>query len=130
MMKVRFFFAWYDCWVGCYYDRRARVLYVCPLPCCVFELRRQKKVTRVKFGISGRVVDAHGEIIGNQAVRVIDRFDLESVSIEGGRMPVEQPHNIERQVAQLMRRTYAVFFIISAIVVLAVLVLWWLVWPI
>lgn len=34
-MKLSFFFAWYDLWVGAYYDRKVRVLYVCPLPCCV-----------------------------------------------------------------------------------------------
>jgi hypothetical protein len=30
---VRVSFAWYDLWIGAYYDRKARVLYVCPLPC-------------------------------------------------------------------------------------------------
>jgi hypothetical protein len=29
-MKVSF--AWYDLWVGAYWDRKGRVLYVCPLP--------------------------------------------------------------------------------------------------
>lgn len=37
-MRIRFFFAWYDFWVGAYYDRDRAVLYVCPLPCCVFEI--------------------------------------------------------------------------------------------
>lgn len=31
-MKTRLFFAWFDLWVGAYWDRRARILYVCPLP--------------------------------------------------------------------------------------------------
>lgn len=33
---VKVFFAWYDFWVGFYWDRKARALYVCPLPCLVF----------------------------------------------------------------------------------------------
>jgi len=30
--RVSLFFRWYDLWVGAYWDRNARVLYVCPLP--------------------------------------------------------------------------------------------------
>jgi hypothetical protein len=26
------FFRWYDLWVGAYWDRHTRTLYVCPLP--------------------------------------------------------------------------------------------------
>lgn len=29
-MKIRF--AWYDMWIGAYWDRRNRVLYICPVP--------------------------------------------------------------------------------------------------
>ena len=29
-------FKWYDLWVGFYWDRKARTLYFCPLPCIVF----------------------------------------------------------------------------------------------
>jgi hypothetical protein len=31
-MKVRFIFAWYDLWIGAYWDRRNRRLYILPLP--------------------------------------------------------------------------------------------------
>ncbi len=31
-MKVSVFFRWYDLWVGAYWDRATRTLYVCPLP--------------------------------------------------------------------------------------------------
>lgn len=31
-MRVRLFFAWWDLWVGAYWDRRARTLYLSPLP--------------------------------------------------------------------------------------------------
>jgi len=39
-VKVSFSFLWYDFWVGFYYDRERRVLYVCPLPCCVFKVEK------------------------------------------------------------------------------------------
>jgi hypothetical protein len=32
-MKARLFFAWYDLWVGAYWDRKLRRLYVLPIPC-------------------------------------------------------------------------------------------------
>ena len=32
-MRVRFLFAWYDLWVGAYWDRTFRRLYILPLPC-------------------------------------------------------------------------------------------------
>ena len=35
-MRVRF--AWYDLWVGAYWDRKAKVLYVCPLPMLLIEI--------------------------------------------------------------------------------------------
>lgn len=37
-MRVKFFFAWFDFWVGFYYDKLGKCLYFCPLPCCVFKL--------------------------------------------------------------------------------------------
>jgi hypothetical protein len=35
-MKFNVFFAWYDFWVGAYYDVGHRTLYICPLPTLVF----------------------------------------------------------------------------------------------
>jgi hypothetical protein len=33
MVTVRPLFAWYDLWVGAYWDRKGRRLYILPLPC-------------------------------------------------------------------------------------------------
>lgn len=62
-MKVKF--AWYDCWVGAYWDRQARVLYVCPLPMLVVV---------VPFGPSaeGRVLDTLSEWEGLYGMRGLD----------------------------------------------------------
>ena len=35
-MKIRPLFAWYDMWIGAYYDRPNKKLYVCLLPCIGF----------------------------------------------------------------------------------------------
>lgn len=43
---VRVFLAWYDMWVGAYWSRRSRILYVCPLPCLVVRLDFRKAHTR------------------------------------------------------------------------------------
>jgi hypothetical protein len=37
-MKIRPLFAWYDLWIGAYWDRKARRLYVLPLPCIGFTI--------------------------------------------------------------------------------------------
>lgn len=37
-MKIRPIFAWYDVWVGVYWDRQKRRLYVLPFPCLGFVL--------------------------------------------------------------------------------------------
>jgi len=42
-MKVSFFFAWYDFWVGFFYDQKKRILYVNFLPCCVLKFEKSKK---------------------------------------------------------------------------------------
>lgn len=37
-MKIKIFFAWYDFWVGGFYDRDTRTLYVCPVPMVVIKI--------------------------------------------------------------------------------------------
>ena len=36
-MKFSLKFLWFDFWIGAFYDRVKRVLYVCPLPCVVLK---------------------------------------------------------------------------------------------
>lgn len=36
--RVRLVFAWYGLWIGAFWDRRSRKLYVLPLPCLGFVL--------------------------------------------------------------------------------------------
>lgn len=42
-MKISLFFAWFDLWIGAYYDHKKRILYVCPLPCVVFKIWKEEK---------------------------------------------------------------------------------------
>jgi len=37
-MTINVFLAWYDCWIGAYWDRSARTLYVCLVPCVVIRM--------------------------------------------------------------------------------------------
>lgn len=42
-MRIKFLFAWYDFWVGIYWDRLHRDLYVLPIPCFGFRIRLAKQ---------------------------------------------------------------------------------------
>lgn len=37
-MKLQPMFAWYDLWIGFFWDQRKRVLYVFPIPCFGFKI--------------------------------------------------------------------------------------------
>lgn len=39
MTKIWFEFVWQDLWVGAYWSRSIRTLYVCPLPCCCIKVQ-------------------------------------------------------------------------------------------
>lgn len=40
-MSIRVFFAWYDCWVGVYVDRKSKVTYICLLPMICIAIQRK-----------------------------------------------------------------------------------------
>ncbi len=50
-MNIRPIFAWYDLWIGAFWDRKKRKLYVLPLPCIgvviSFAAKRSPKVRKV-----------------------------------------------------------------------------------
>lgn len=31
-------FLWYDLWIGAFFDRKQKQLYICPLPCVVIQI--------------------------------------------------------------------------------------------
>lgn len=40
-MKLTIFFAWYDFWIGAYYDRKDKILYICPFFCIVLKIEKK-----------------------------------------------------------------------------------------
>lgn len=46
--RFMFFAAWYDFWVGIYYDTKKRHLYIMPLPMIGFRIRFKFHCTRCK----------------------------------------------------------------------------------
>lgn len=43
-MRFKAFFAWYDFWVGLYYDRKRKILYINPLPCIVLSFASDQNI--------------------------------------------------------------------------------------
>jgi len=37
--QPKVFFAWYDFWVGAFWDQKKYRIYICPIPCLVFSFR-------------------------------------------------------------------------------------------
>ena len=40
-MKVSMFFAWYDFWIGWFWDSKKRVLYICLIPMVVVKIEQR-----------------------------------------------------------------------------------------
>ena len=38
-MKIKLIFAWYDMWVGLFYDRKKRTLFFFPFPMCGIKIQ-------------------------------------------------------------------------------------------
>jgi len=36
-MKIKF--AWYDMWIGVFIDTKKKIVYICPIPCVLIQLR-------------------------------------------------------------------------------------------
>lgn len=41
--RVTVTLAWYDMWIGAYWDKKKRILYVCPLPMILIEVQFDDK---------------------------------------------------------------------------------------
>lgn len=42
-MKFSLLFAWYDLWVGAYWDRKSKKLYILPIPMCGIVIEFKEK---------------------------------------------------------------------------------------
>jgi hypothetical protein len=40
--SVKFAFLWYDIWIGAYYSKENKTLYICPLPMCVIAIHLKR----------------------------------------------------------------------------------------
>lgn len=57
--KISFFFAWYDFWIGMFYDQKKKALYVCPVPCCVIKIEKRPKSWPVDHELA-EMIDRRG----------------------------------------------------------------------
>lgn len=45
-MHISVHFAWYDMWIGAYWNRASRTLYICPLPMLMVKIRPTRSLKR------------------------------------------------------------------------------------
>ena len=61
-MKFKLFWAWFDFWVGFYYDRKKSILYVCPLPTVVLAFSlKDVKIPTMEYNSSNTTVKEEEE---------------------------------------------------------------------
>ena len=74
MPRVRPFFRWYDLWIGAYWDRVNRTLYVCPVPCVGLKIdfrpRLERAFRRPYPGLEDRAYDLGREFNARPRVTV------------------------------------------------------------
>lgn len=42
-MRISIIFAWYDLWIGAYWNKERRTLYVLPLPCVGLRIKFKRR---------------------------------------------------------------------------------------
>lgn len=42
-VSIKPIFAWYDFWIGLFWDKRRRILYVFPIPMCGFKIEFKER---------------------------------------------------------------------------------------
>lgn len=75
-MRIRPVFAWYDLWVGAYWDRRARRLYVLPLPCIGVAIEFVRPQPSLD-DIVTTTLRIHPDLTVNELVDMIRRIEAE-----------------------------------------------------
>jgi hypothetical protein len=51
-MTIRPFFRWFDLWIGAYFDRQNRALYVCPLPMIGVKIMQDAWPKEISFSMA------------------------------------------------------------------------------
>jgi hypothetical protein len=46
MRKIKFIFAWYDFWIGLFWDRKKKWLYIFPVPCIGILIKLDAEVSQ------------------------------------------------------------------------------------
>jgi hypothetical protein len=73
-LRWKFFFAWFDLWVGGYVDMKKKILYVCPLPCCVFQFWFEQ----VAVATGDQHEDYHTNLMGSEMYEESHRQAVEA----------------------------------------------------
>lgn len=66
-MKIRLFFAWYDLWVGAYWDSKKRVLYLCLVPCVVIALSKTERPAPAAPPVMSRLYPGEPAVFQSEA---------------------------------------------------------------